>query len=439
MSSHHDAADGRVPFPLVLPARAPRPPRLLAGGSAPRPASPPRAARGGARAAAHLAVALGAALSLPAAAQDVLVSLSSDATIGALEVHDDELVRHAPFLPAIPGWPRETFAAHVSPADPTTPASVPGDVDAVCDLGVGELASERVVFSLVSSELGVLDGDVVRLAQEGLVVVVPESVFVTAIGSLDGDVDVDAVHIEEDGTVLFSLTDDEDSGVLSGDEAGKVKDGAILELAPPSTLATILYTESQVDALVASALGLTPSIGDVKGLCRWNGQILFSVQSPSSDDATVFTDAGGGMVLSGHQEADLGFSGTVELDALTVHQAPSATLVAEAPQPAPGDDVTFALHGGQPGDVYTLLAAFELGPSFVPDAGWGGLVLATDAMLAASLVLTPQLALTVDGNGFSALAVALPATVGPLDVVVQAVRWAPERRSTNPILVEVGQ
>lgn len=375
----------------------------------------------------------------PSSAQELLVSLSADEAVGALAVADDELVRHAPFVPALLGWPRATFAAHLGAGDALGLASFPGDVDAVCDRGTGVLASQRILFSLMSNELGVLDGDVVRLEEDGLLVEFPEAVFVDAIGSVDGDVDVDAFHVDADGTILFSLAEDEDSAVLDGDDPGVVKDGAVLELAPGATVATFVYTESQVDALVSAALGVATAMGDVKGVCRSGGEILFCVQSPSSDDGSVFGDAGGGRVLPGHQEADFGFGSAMELDALTVSPAPAATLAAASAQPAPGSDVVLTLSGGTPGDVYTLLGAYTLGPVLADDAGWGGIVLAPDAMLVSTLSLTPQLVLPIDGNGFASLSVGLPAALGAIDIVTQAVRWTPERRSTNPILIEVGQ
>ena len=143
--------------------------------------------------------------------------------------------------------------------------------------------------------------------------------FIQAIGSTDGNVDVDAFTLTDQGVIYFSLADTESSSTLSGSQAGVVMDGAILRSDGQGNV-SILYTEDDVDALLANALGGSPSAVDVQGLA-WDAaqqRLLFTVQSPTSHDASVFTDQGGGALIPGYEEADLGFSGGIEMDALTL-------------------------------------------------------------------------------------------------------------------------
>ena len=66
--------------------------------------------------------------------------------------------------------------------------------------------------------------------------------------------------------------------------------------------------------------GETLKIGDVLGLAydAVNTALLFTVQSPSAYDATVFSDVNGGTLVPGFGEVSLGFANAVELDALSL-------------------------------------------------------------------------------------------------------------------------
>lgn len=393
------------------------------------------------------AVVVGAFLALASAAapaQDVLVSLSSDGAVGGQAVRDQDLLHHASGGVARVAWPSETLALFAGDLSGNGVAEVFGDVDALHDAGPdgGPTALGGLHLSLLSNQDGFLDGDVLRAGPGGFTVRWPESHFVGLVGASDGEIDVDAVHVDDDGSLLFSLAENEDSTLLSGDAAGVVADGAILSWSPGDAAATILFTESEVDGLVSAALGAATSIGDVKGLARdpGNGAVLFSVQSPSAHDASVFTTAGGGTLWSGHEEADFGYEGAAEHDALTIARSAFPSLTVSSSRPQADETLVVTLQGAQPGQAWILLAALgvEDTPSLGLD-GWGGLVLAPDALFATMLAAAGNLVMLPDGAGAATFADALGPSVPAIDVVLQAVSPAPTLSSTNPVLIELGQ
>ncbi len=211
-------------------------------------------------------------------------------------------------------------------------------------------------FSTDSDFQGWKDGDVLRVTLAGtLERVVAEDELRAALGTSSA-LDVDALERDGHGQLWFSLRDGLAASVL-----GAVEDGDILVFDPSTGSVQRAATESEVQAWVDQALpGLGP-IGDVKSLAfdPQSGDLLFSVQSPSSNDATVFSNGGGGTVFAGFSEANWGFQGAAELDALTF---PSAFLVepplltADQSYVSPGQTLTLHVQRATPGAIVYGLA-----------------------------------------------------------------------------------
>ncbi len=386
-------------------------------------------------------LALGGAAAGQAPAPDLLVSLSGDDALPGQLVRDEDLVHHAPGQIGWVAWPSETLSLLAGDGGaPLHP--VFNDVDALHDAGGGGTAAEGLYLSFTTDEAGFLDGDVLRLGPGGMHVAHPEAQFVAWTGASDGNVDVDALQIDADGTLWFSFADNENSSLLSGDQAGLIKDGDILYVAPGASLAVMAYTESQVDGLVSAALGLSTTTTDTLGLSRdpRDGALLFSVQSPTAHDASVFTVANGGGLLAGHVESEFGFTGAPELDAFTVAHARFPALTTSSGVPGAGETLTLRIDGAQGSVVHVVLASLALGPSGAPPmTGWGGLVLAPDALFWLMWSSAMQFAVLTDVSGSGELSVQVPAAVLALDVVCQAVAPGFGPDASNPILIELAQ
>ncbi len=394
-----------------------------------------------------LALALISGVASPGAAAqgfEVLVSLSADDTLPGGPVRDQDLVAHAPGVVAHVAWPSETLS--LLAGDGGSGAwPVFGDVDAVHDAG-GATADQGLYISLSADEAGHLDGDVLRCGPGGLSVFRAESEFIAASGATDGNVDVDAFQLDADGTVLFSFGDNEASAFLSGDDPGTVKDGDVLLWLPGSPTAQVLMTEAQVNGMVTLALGSTSTVSttDTLSLARdpQSGALLFSVASPTANDATVFSTALGGSVLEGHAEGDFGFTTAPELDALSVAGSHFVALTTSAGKPPAGGSVTLGLTAAGPGVPHFVLAALGSAPAKPALSGWGGFVLAQDALLAASWGQTTVLLIVPDAAGAGGLSSDIPAGMPPVDVLVQVVAppWAGQPAAgSNPLLLELAQ
>jgi len=418
------------------------------GGNA-DPAAPggvPRPARAGLLALLLAGAALAGAAAPGAAAQgfEVLVSLSTDDALPSGPVRDQDLVAHAPGALAHVAWPSETLSLLAGDGGSGT-WPVFGDVDAVHDAG-GATADQGLYISLTADEAGHKDGDVLRCGPGGLSVFRAESEFIAASGATDGNVDIDAFQLDADGSILFSFGDNEASAFLSGDDPGVVKDGDVLLWLPGAPAAQVLMTEAQVNGMVTLALGSSSTVSttDTLSLARdpQTGALLFSVASPTANDATVFSTALGGSVLEGHAEGDFGFTTAPELDALSVAGSHFVALTTSAAKPPAGGSVTLGLSAAEPGVPHFVLAALGSAPAKPALSGWGGFVLAQDALLAASWGQTTVLQIVPGAAGTGSLFSDVPAGLPPVDVLVQVVAppWAGQpASSSNPLLLELAQ
>lgn len=388
-----------------------------------------------------LALGLGL-LAGPSLAQElpaVYVSLSADGGLGGAPVEDEEVLLHDPFGPTRVALPGESLAALAGDPGNSGLHHLFGDVDALHDRGEGP--GGGLILSLVSDELGFQDGDLLALTATGLEVLVPEDTLVTLFGISDGNLDVDAVHLQDDGVWLVSFNETEDSTLLSGDTQGVLEDGDVVAWDPAQGTVAVVLTEGDVDALVTAALGSSTSTGDTKGLARHpqSGELLFSVQSPSAHDGSVFSAAQGGSLLAGHSEDDFGFDGAVELDALTVVRTRWPGLTPSEPRPAAGAAFELALRGDEPGALQLVTVSLDLAPAWFTLQGWGGIVLAEDALFGAGLQATAALFTVADGTGVAELTLVVPPTVVDVDLHLQALGWSWPHAASNPIVLELAQ
>lgn len=375
---------------------------------------------------------------------DVLVSLSADDTLPGGPVRDQDLVLHAPGVPAHVAWPSETLSLLAGDGGSGN-WPVPGDVDAVHDAG-GPTADAGLYLSLAADEAGFKDGDLLRAGPGGFAVFLSEAQFIAAAGATDGNVDLDAVQIDADGSILFSFADNEASSFLSGDDAGVVKDGDVLLWPAGAPAAVMLMTESQVNQMVSAALGSATllSTTDTTALARdpHTGAVLFAVQSPTANDASVFSTALGGVLVEGHAEADFGFGGSPEIDALSLAASRFPAVTVSASKPAAGAGLDVRLADASPGVPHLVLAALALDAPQPQLAGWGGFVLAQDALLDACWTLSNVLLIVPGAAGAGGLSATVPPGQPPVDVVLQVV--APPAagqpaRASNPLVLEFAQ
>jgi len=393
----------------------------------------------------HVVLVLFFVVALPAFTRaqgsfDILFSISMDSTLAGQPIEDDEVLLHRSAGLTRLAWPGETFACLTGDPGNTGLHQFFGDVDALHDSGLGGPGGE-LLFSITSDEFGFSDGDVLGVTDGGYEVVVSEAEFMIAAGVDDGNLDIDAIHRYEDGSLLFSFAENESSNLLSGDTSGVVADGDILLWPAGSAGAELLFTEKQLDALVTNATGSLVSIGDLKGVAVAPGSsdILFSVQSPSAHDGSVFTTAAGGQLVTGLLESGLGFDGGVELDALTVALTTWPTLEVSDPRPQAGTTAVLSVTGEQPGAGYLVLLSLSLDVVWYWLPGWGGVTLREDAVFALALTQAPSLIVVADGLGNASLPLVVPFGQPPLDVLVQAFDIGNPHFSSNPIVVELNQ
>jgi hypothetical protein len=255
-------------------------------------------------------------------------------------------------------WPRQGWQALLGDEDGDGFFdSVPG-VDAlvwaptaIVEQGRASPSPQDFLFSFTRSGLGYADGDLLRIDPKGgFLMSYAESDFLIALGISGGGFDLDAATLFE-GELLFSVRDS-----LLGTTLGTVEDGDILALDISTQQVRRLYSEAEVQAFVDQATGQSHPIGAVTALAVHpeTQSLLFCVQGPSSQDATVFRVESGGSRLPGWHEQDWLFQVSTELDALTflpdgLDQPP--VLSVSLPYYQVGDTITHRVRFGTPGGV----------------------------------------------------------------------------------------
>lgn len=378
-----------------------------------------------------------------AIAQDLLISLSDPATLAGQAVGDAEILRLAAGGPAQPCLNMAALRVYFGDRNGDGTLDEPNDIDAIDFVDVPGLPMPTgLTFSLLADQTGFKDGDLLHFDPTGpgtVTVVVAEAFLVQALEVVDGNIDVDALAIADDGTIYFSLAEDELLGlaqvVFQDDDVARLPSGAVKAL--PYLPGTVF------EAAAAKALGKNVTIGDLRGLELDGNDLMFQIQSPSDQDASVFSTKNGGMLVAGFEESTLGFAENVETDALAYAPSqPFPVLTAMPAKPISGAMTTLSIRGLTPSQPFVVLAAQALAQGGVAAVfpGFGALVLDPgDSLFLASLANLPALIGVASPTGDGAFLAPAPGAAGvPLDVAVQVVEMASTRVS-NPIVVEINQ
>ena len=215
--------------------------------------------------------------------------------------------------------PRSAFQAIMPDVNADGLFDFPAGIDALSLKSPADLVNINYfsfMFSTDSNGSHYLDGDIMALDQKGgLRVLYSEIQIMQDLNISVGFVDVDALCLRSQEELLLSFRDG-----LQSSSLGTIADGDIVSWNPQTGDASIYANESDVQAWVNNATGGGPAIGDVKSISFDTGRqaLLFSVQSPSDQDATVFTTADGGSVFYEMSETSWQFRIPTELDALCV-------------------------------------------------------------------------------------------------------------------------
>lgn len=376
-------------------------------------------------------------------AQELLISLSDPATLAGQAVGDSEILRLSAGGPAKPCLNAATLRAYFGDRNGDGTFDDPNDIDAIDFVDApGQAVPCGLTFSLLADQSGFKDGDVLHFDPVGpgnVSVVVSEAFLVQALEVVDGNIDVDALAFADDGTMYFSLAEDE----LLGLAQVVMQDDDVAVLPPGAVKALPFLTGTVFESAVAHALGKNVAIGDLRGIEIDGGDLLFQIQSPSDQDASVFSTKNGGMLVAGFEESKLGFAENVEADALAYAPAQAFPVVTATPaKPTSGATTTLTIRGLTPAKPFVVLAAQTFAPGGISAVlpGFGALVLDPgDSLFLASLANLPALIGVADPTGDGAFVAPAPGAAGiPLDVVVQVVDLQSARIS-NPVVVEINQ
>ena len=374
-----------------------------------------------------------------------VLSLSGNGTLPNETIEDEELVLADATSQSRLFLSDQTLAFYLGDLNGDGLFDEPDDLDALelVAPAAGKPMTAGVYFSLVSDQGTILDGDIVRFnpAQPGggVEVVYSESFLVSAVGADDGNIDVDGMAFQPDGSLLFSLAEDESIG--SGSMV--VEDDAVWILASGASQATILYSAAEIDQWVEHALGIPVSVGDLKALEWYQGELLFTVQSPSSDDATVFSSGAQGKVFEGLAEANLGFTNAVEADALALFEdEPFPSLKLDVSRAAEGDPIQVDMAGLTPTQPFLILVAYAplAAGSSIGLPGFGAVTMdPQDLLFQLGLLNAPALMGAADALGRAGYNNTAPLRGGvPYDLVMQVVDLS-NKAVSNPAVLEVNQ
>lgn len=357
------------------------------------------------------------------AAEGFLLSITSDGLLPGGPVADEEVLFVSATSPVRRFLSDQTLALHFGDRNGDGHVDTPGDIDALEFVapGAGAPVVSGVYFSLVQDQGGFHDGDILRFdpsSPAGVEVFVKESELTAALQANDGNIDVDAVAFLDDGSVLFSLAEDE----TVGPQQVVVFDDDVLIWRPGLLGAGVYKTGLELETIAEAALGKAISIGDVKGLEAEGGELLFTIQSPSSDDATIFSTAGGGQIALA--EAAMGFASNVEADALAiVPSEPPASARFASPTATAGNNMSVSFEGLTPSQPFVLLlsTASRLAGGGFAMPGWGVLALdPNEPLFLIGLANAKALAGVAGPDGSGAFFGDVPPTPWPYELYAQA-------------------
>jgi len=292
-------------------------------------------------------------LLLSAAPQSALASTTSDTQLATDPVCHDEawLLQTAGQGPAALYWPRAAWFSQLrSSGSGTTLDLLPG-VDALCvapRAGAQAITPCDFAFSTDANYGNFLDGDVLRIdPRGGLSLLLSETEISTALQLSSGNFDLDALHYADD-VCFFSVKDGLQSASL-----GSIEDGDVLWYRLDDGSTGRVYTESQIQALVDNANPGVGAIGDLRSLSAHPStkELCFTVQGPTSDDATLYGDGQGGRLIPGFAEVDYGFQVSTELDAFCFleKQLPSSLVLdVDLPYTSSGQSIQLKVRHATP-------------------------------------------------------------------------------------------
>jgi hypothetical protein len=256
-------------------------------------------------------------LLLSAASQSALASTTSDTQLASDPVCHDEswLLQTAGQGSATLYWPRAAWFSQLRSSGGSSTLDLLPGVDALCVVprsGAQVLTPCDFAFSTDANYANFLDGDVLRIdPRGGLSLLLSEADISAALQLTSGNFDLDALHYAEE-VCFFSVKDGLQSASL-----GNIEDGDLLWYRTSDGATGRAYTEAQIQALVDHANPGAGTIGDLRSLSVHPStqELCFTVQGPTSDDATLYGDAQGGRLIPGFAETDYGFQVSTELDA----------------------------------------------------------------------------------------------------------------------------
>jgi hypothetical protein len=379
-----------------------------------------------------------------AKADDVVISLSGNGKLPNYDATDEDLLVHSPGVPAQPFITAQGISFFMGDVNGNGLFDDRDDIDAL-DINM-TVDPPEILLSFLGDVGPYKDGDILKVEPAGGVsVYLSEADIVGVVGAKDGNVDIDAIAVDPaNGTLYFSLGEDEESNFLSGSVPGFVLAEEVLKLPKGASQASMLYTQSDMQNFVAHALSVPAfDIQDTLSLgLSQSGALYFSIQSPSDQDATIFSVENGGVIVPGHEEVDFGFSNAAELDAIAcVNPAPSFAALQALPEgPDVGQAVEFHAFRGTPGGAYEVLISATPGNPLQNrmDGFIGLFVSPTDPLFLAGLRNSKLLSGSFDANGDAKLT--LPTITFPLavDVAAQLIE-VPSLRVSHPVWVELNQ
>jgi hypothetical protein len=296
------------------------------------------------------------------------------------------------------------------------------------------------VFSIDSNSVGYLDGDILCLDQNsGLRLVYSEQQLIDDLQITSGSLDVDAVCVLSADEVLISFRDGLQSTFL-----GAIEDGAIVSWNPQLATASIFATEADVQQWVANATSSSAAnIGDLKSLSYddYTQSIIFSVQSPSSLDAAVFTNQGQGSYYKGVTESSWQFRAPTELDALCIApqqitQAPVLSI--SAPYVHSGDYVNIRLRHAIPGAVVSGAASSVYKVTMWPRVSVGFTALSKKASYYKKWPQIEEAPIVVDSSGTASYSFYVPQLPpGALQAVIYCQARVAGQGLSSPIKIQI--
>lgn len=391
-------------------------------------------------------VLLPTTLLLATAAQSALASTSKDTRLLLDPSCKDEalILQQEGSAGAGVYWSAQSWSFQLRDADGDGWLDTLPGVDALtCDTHAAGTAfsPQNVLFSMDGNYQQFEDGDLLRMdVNGGLEQVIPEQEFLDALQHQSGSFDLDAV-CRQDQLLWFSVKDAVQSASL-----GTIEDGDILQYDFTNGLVSRIYSEADVQAMVDQATASSNAIGDVKALAIYpgSGELAFTIQSPSADDATVFGSGQGGRLIPGWSEPDWAFQEATELDALTflplqVDLPP--ILATDLPYADQNSSVKIKVRHGSPQGMVKGLFAYRRG--FDNQLSYGGVgAIYLDQMDHAyqrqmSQGSLHRTALDASGAGdFDWDTGTLPPQFSHMDILIQALDVTSMRLS-NPIVVRL--